>query len=32
VGLQIFGSHFGEGKMLRAARQFEKSGGFAIGN
>jgi aspartyl-tRNA(Asn)/glutamyl-tRNA(Gln) amidotransferase subunit A len=30
VGLQIFGSHFGEAKMLQAARQFEKAGGFSI--
>jgi aspartyl-tRNA(Asn)/glutamyl-tRNA(Gln) amidotransferase subunit A len=32
VGLQIFGSHFGEGTMLRAARQFERAGGFSIGS
>jgi aspartyl-tRNA(Asn)/glutamyl-tRNA(Gln) amidotransferase subunit A len=30
IGLQIFGSHFGEARMLQAARQFEKAGGFSI--
>jgi aspartyl-tRNA(Asn)/glutamyl-tRNA(Gln) amidotransferase subunit A len=32
VGLQIFGSHFGEARMLQAARQFEKAGGFTLAN
>lgn len=30
VGLQIFGPHFGEGKILRLAKGFEAAGGFAI--
>jgi len=30
VGMQIFGPHFGEGRMLQLARAFEKSGGFTI--
>jgi aspartyl-tRNA(Asn)/glutamyl-tRNA(Gln) amidotransferase subunit A len=30
VGLQIFGPHFGEGKVLRVARGFEQAGGFTI--
>jgi aspartyl-tRNA(Asn)/glutamyl-tRNA(Gln) amidotransferase subunit A len=30
VGLQIFGSHFGEARMLQASSQFEKAGGFSI--
>jgi aspartyl-tRNA(Asn)/glutamyl-tRNA(Gln) amidotransferase subunit A len=30
VGMQIFGSHFDEGKILRVAAAFEAAGGFAI--
>ena len=30
IGLQIFGPHFGEGKVLRLARGFEQAGGFAL--
>jgi len=30
VGMQIFGPHFGEGRVLRIARAFEKAGGFSI--
>ncbi len=30
VGLQIFGSHFGEGKILKLAKGFESAGGFTI--
>jgi aspartyl-tRNA(Asn)/glutamyl-tRNA(Gln) amidotransferase subunit A len=30
IGLQIFGPHFGEGKILRIARSFEQAGGFTI--
>ena len=30
VGMQIFGSHFGEGRILQLARAFEKAGGFSI--
>jgi aspartyl-tRNA(Asn)/glutamyl-tRNA(Gln) amidotransferase subunit A len=30
IGLQIFGPHFGEGKILRLARGFEQAGGFTI--
>jgi aspartyl-tRNA(Asn)/glutamyl-tRNA(Gln) amidotransferase subunit A len=30
VGMQIFGPHFGEGRMLQLARAFERSGGFTI--
>jgi aspartyl-tRNA(Asn)/glutamyl-tRNA(Gln) amidotransferase subunit A len=30
VGLQIFGPHFGEGKILKLAKGFETAGGFAI--
>jgi aspartyl-tRNA(Asn)/glutamyl-tRNA(Gln) amidotransferase subunit A len=30
VGLQIFGPHFGEGRVLQLARAFEKAGGFSI--
>jgi aspartyl-tRNA(Asn)/glutamyl-tRNA(Gln) amidotransferase subunit A len=28
VGMQIFGPHFGEGRILQLARAFEKAGGF----
>jgi len=28
--MQIFGSHFGEGRILQLARAFEKAGGFSI--
>jgi aspartyl-tRNA(Asn)/glutamyl-tRNA(Gln) amidotransferase subunit A len=30
VGMQIFGSHFGEGRILQLACAFEKAGGFSI--
>jgi aspartyl-tRNA(Asn)/glutamyl-tRNA(Gln) amidotransferase subunit A len=30
VGMQIFGPHFGEARMLQLARAFEKSDGFSI--
>ncbi len=30
IGMQIFGPHFGEGRMLQLARAFEKAGGFTI--
>lgn len=30
VGLQIFGPHFSEGRVLQLARAFEKAGGFDI--
>jgi len=30
VGMQIFGPHFSEGRVLRIARAFEKAGGFSI--
>jgi aspartyl-tRNA(Asn)/glutamyl-tRNA(Gln) amidotransferase subunit A len=30
IGLQIFGPHFGESKILRLARGFEQAGGFSI--
>jgi aspartyl-tRNA(Asn)/glutamyl-tRNA(Gln) amidotransferase subunit A len=30
IGLQIFGPHFEEGKILRLARGFEQAGGFTI--
>jgi aspartyl-tRNA(Asn)/glutamyl-tRNA(Gln) amidotransferase subunit A len=30
IGLQIFGPHFSEGRILQLARAFEKSGGFSI--
>ena len=30
VGMQIFGPHFSEGRVLQLARAFEKAGGFAI--
>lgn len=30
IGLQIFGPHFGESKILRLARGFEQAGGFTI--
>ncbi|MGB0034047.1 MAG: Asp-tRNA(Asn)/Glu-tRNA(Gln) amidotransferase subunit GatA [Candidatus Acidiferrales bacterium] len=30
VGLQIFGKHFAEGRVLQLARAFEKAGGFLI--
>jgi aspartyl-tRNA(Asn)/glutamyl-tRNA(Gln) amidotransferase subunit A len=30
VGLQIFGPHFGEGKILKLAKAFESAGGFTI--
>jgi aspartyl-tRNA(Asn)/glutamyl-tRNA(Gln) amidotransferase subunit A len=31
VGMQIFGPHFGESRVLQLARTFEKAGGFALG-
>ncbi len=30
IGMQVFGSHFGEGRILQLARAFEKAGGFSI--
>lgn len=30
IGMQIFGPHFGESRILQLAHAFEKSGGFAI--
>ena len=30
VGMQIFGPHFSEGRVLQIARAFEKAGGFSI--
>jgi aspartyl-tRNA(Asn)/glutamyl-tRNA(Gln) amidotransferase subunit A len=30
IGMQIFGPHFEEGRVLQLARAFEKSGGFTI--
>ena len=30
IGMQIFGSHFCEGRILQLARAFEKVGGFSI--
>jgi aspartyl-tRNA(Asn)/glutamyl-tRNA(Gln) amidotransferase subunit A len=30
VGMQIFGPHFSEGRVLQIARAFEKTGGFTI--
>jgi aspartyl-tRNA(Asn)/glutamyl-tRNA(Gln) amidotransferase subunit A len=30
VGLQIFGPHFSEGRVLQVARAFEKAGGFTL--
>jgi aspartyl-tRNA(Asn)/glutamyl-tRNA(Gln) amidotransferase subunit A len=30
IGMQIFGSHFGEARILQLARAFEKAGGFLI--
>jgi aspartyl-tRNA(Asn)/glutamyl-tRNA(Gln) amidotransferase subunit A len=30
IGMQIFGSHFGEARVLQLARAFEKAGGFSI--
>lgn len=30
VGLQIFGPHFSEGRVLQVAHSFEKAGGFAL--
>jgi aspartyl-tRNA(Asn)/glutamyl-tRNA(Gln) amidotransferase subunit A len=30
VGMQIFGPHFSEGRVLQIARAFEKAGGFTI--
>jgi aspartyl-tRNA(Asn)/glutamyl-tRNA(Gln) amidotransferase subunit A len=30
IGLQIFGSHFDEARILKLARAFEKAGGFSI--
>jgi aspartyl-tRNA(Asn)/glutamyl-tRNA(Gln) amidotransferase subunit A len=30
IGMQIFGAHFGEGRILQLARAFEKAGGFSI--
>ncbi|HXJ16827.1 MAG TPA: amidase family protein, partial [Candidatus Polarisedimenticolia bacterium] len=31
VGMQIFGPHFSEGRVLRLARAFEQAGGFEVG-
>jgi aspartyl-tRNA(Asn)/glutamyl-tRNA(Gln) amidotransferase subunit A len=30
IGMQIFGAHFGEGRILQLARSFERAGGFSI--
>ncbi|MFZ3331685.1 MAG: Asp-tRNA(Asn)/Glu-tRNA(Gln) amidotransferase subunit GatA [Candidatus Acidiferrales bacterium] len=30
IGMQIFGPHFGEARMLQLSRAFEKAGGFTI--
>jgi aspartyl-tRNA(Asn)/glutamyl-tRNA(Gln) amidotransferase subunit A len=30
IGMQIFGPHFGEGRILQLARAFEQAGGFTI--
>jgi aspartyl-tRNA(Asn)/glutamyl-tRNA(Gln) amidotransferase subunit A len=30
IGMQIFASHFGEGRILQLARAFERAGGFSI--
>jgi aspartyl-tRNA(Asn)/glutamyl-tRNA(Gln) amidotransferase subunit A len=30
IGMQIFGSHFAEARILQLARAFEKAGGFSI--
>jgi len=30
IGMQIFASHFAEGRILQLARAFEKAGGFSI--
>ena len=30
VGMQIFGPHFGEGRVLQLAHAFERAGGFSI--
>jgi aspartyl-tRNA(Asn)/glutamyl-tRNA(Gln) amidotransferase subunit A len=30
VGMQVFGPHFSEGRVLQIARAFEEAGGFAI--
>jgi aspartyl-tRNA(Asn)/glutamyl-tRNA(Gln) amidotransferase subunit A len=30
IGMQIFGSHFAESRVLQLARAFEKAGGFSI--
>ena len=30
IGMQIFGPHFGEGRILRLSRAFERADGFAI--
>jgi len=30
VGLQIFGPHFSEGRVLQLAHAFEKAGGFTL--
>jgi aspartyl-tRNA(Asn)/glutamyl-tRNA(Gln) amidotransferase subunit A len=30
IGMQIFGNHFAEARMLQLARAFEKAGGFSI--
>jgi aspartyl-tRNA(Asn)/glutamyl-tRNA(Gln) amidotransferase subunit A len=30
VGMQIFGRHFGEGRVLQLAHAFERAGGFAL--
>ena len=30
IGMQIFGPHFAEGRVLQIARAFEKAGGFGI--
>ena len=30
VGMQIFGRHFGEGRVLQLAHAFERAGGFSL--
>jgi aspartyl-tRNA(Asn)/glutamyl-tRNA(Gln) amidotransferase subunit A len=30
IGMQIFGAHFAEGRVLQVARAFEEAGGFAL--
>jgi aspartyl-tRNA(Asn)/glutamyl-tRNA(Gln) amidotransferase subunit A len=32
VGMQIFGPHFSEGRVLQIAHAFEKAGGFTLGS